>query len=476
MTTTSFYIDGAWHEAASSERHPVYNPSTEQAFTETAWATADEVGEAVLAARGAFDAWSTTDPAERVDAIDRLVAVFTGRIDEMSAAISEEMGAPLALSRNAQSPVGLNHLKTFARELADMEFVRELDGPEHLVALEPAGVAALITPWNWPMNQICLKVGAAMAAGCTMVLKPSEIAPVSAALFAEFCDEAELPAGVFNLVQGDGVGTGTALTSHPEVDLISFTGSTRAGMAISKAAADTVKRVSLELGGKSPNVVFADSDLEQSVPAGVGMCFNNTGQSCISPSRMLIEQSAYDQAVALAAEAAANTQVNLASEEGSHLGPLVSEEQFTKVQRLIETGIAEGARLVAGGPGRPDGLDTGWFVKPTVFADVTPDMTIWNEEIFGPVLTMSAFGTDDEAAEMANDTEYGLAAYIQGQDQDRVQTLARRIRAGVVQINGARRAPNAPFGGYKQSGNGREGGRYGIEDFLEVKSLSGWPS
>ncbi len=475
MNSSSFYIDGQWQEPATSERQAVFNPSTEEQFTETAWASADEVDQAVMAARRAFPSWSTTDPSERVAALERLIAVFEARADEMAVTISEEMGAPLDLSRRAQAPVGLGHLKTFAKELAAMEFTRELNGPEHLVALEAAGVAALITPWNWPMNQICLKVGAAMAAGCTMVLKPSEIAPVSAALFAEFCDEADIPAGVFNLIQGDGAGTGTSLTSHPEVDLISFTGSTRAGMAISKAAADTVKRVSLELGGKSPNVIFADSGIEASVPAGVGMCFNNTGQSCISPTRMLVEDDAYDEAVELAAAAANATEVNVASEEGRHLGPLVSEAQFNKVQHLIQVGIDEGARLVAGGVGRPEGLDKGWFVRPTVFADVTPDMTIWHEEIFGPVLAISKFASDEQAAEMANDTPYGLAAYIQGHDRERVQRLARQIRAGVVQINGSGRAPNAPFGGYKQSGNGREGGRYGIEDFLEVKSLSGWP-
>jgi len=334
-------------------------------------------------------------------------------------------------------------------------------------------VAALITPWNWPMNQVVLKVGAALAAGCTMVLKPSEIAPMSSIVFAEIMDEADVPAGVFNMVNGDGAGVGSILSAHPQIDVVSFTGSTRAGILISKAAADTVKTVSLELGGKSPNLVFADSDLDAAVERGTSFCFANTGQSCNAATRMLVERSAYERAVEVAKATAEATQVDMPDKPGSHIGPLVSQAQFDKVQKLIQVGIDEGARLVAGGTGRPEGLNRGWFARPTVFADATPDMTIMREEIFGPVLAIMPFDTEDEAVALANDTPYGLAAYIQTGSADRARRVASRLRAGMIQVNGAHRASGMPFGGYKQSGVGREGGTFGIEEFLEVKTVSG---
>jgi aldehyde dehydrogenase (NAD+) len=335
-------------------------------------------------------------------------------------------------------------------------------------------VCGLITPWNWPMNQVALKVAPALAAGCTVVLKPSEIAPLSAMLFAEMIDEAGFPAGVFNLVNGDGPTVGEAMSSHPDIDMMSFTGSARAGTAVTKAAADTIKRVTLELGGKGPNIVFADSDIPAAVKRGAIHCFNNTGQSCNAPTRMLVERSAYDEAVQVAAETAENTKVGDPTEEGNHIGPLASEMQFDKVQRLIQTGVEEGARLVAGGVGRPEGFNRGYFVRPTVFADVNNDMTIAREEIFGPVLSIIPFDGEDEAVEIANDTAYGLTGYVQSGDAARANKIARKLRSGMVQLNGAQRAAGSPFGGYRQSGNGREGGKWGLEDFLEVKAVAGW--
>jgi len=334
-------------------------------------------------------------------------------------------------------------------------------------------VAALITPWNWPMNQVTLKVVPALGVGCTMVLKPSEVAPLSSALFAEMVDEAGFPAGVFNMVQGDGPGVGSQLSGHPDVDMVSFTGSTRAGVAITKNAADSVKRVALELGGKGANIVFADAD-EKAVTRGVRQCFNNSGQSCNAPTRMLVERPLYDQAVATAQEVAKKTAVDIASNEGRHIGPVVSKVQWDKIQALISAGESEGARLIAGGTGRPDGHEAGYFVKPTVFADVDPDMTIAREEIFGPVLSMTPFDTEEEAIAIANDTPYGLTNYVQTQDNDKARRVARQLRSGMVEMNGQARGAGAPFGGYGQSGNGREGGEWGIEEFCEVKSISGW--
>jgi len=393
----------------------------------------------------------------------------------MAEAISNEMGAPIDMALSDQAGSGRGHLKAFIRALDAFEWHHPLrpgvEGQD--LVYEPAGVAGLITPWNWPMNQVVLKVGAALAAGCTMVLKPSEVAPMSSILFSEIIHEAGVPAGVYNMVNGDGVGVGSILSSHPRIDVVSFTGSTRAGILISKAAADTVKTVSLELGGKSPNLVFADTDIDAAVERGASFCFANTGQSCNAATRMLVERPAYERAVEVAKATAEATVVDLPDKTGGHIGPLVSQVQFDKVQRLIQAGIDEGARLVAGGTGRPDGLNRGWFARPTVFADATPDMTIMREEIFGPVLAMMPFDSEDEAIEMANDTPYGLAAYIQTDSAERARRVAARLRAGMVQVNGAHRASGAPFGGYKQSGVGREGGAWGIEEFLEIKTISG---
>ena len=469
-----FYIDGAWTAPAEPNDFPVIDPSTEETVATITLGADADVDRAVAAARRAFADWGWTDRQVRIDAIDRLAAVYERRLDDMARAISTEMGAPIDMAHSQQAAAGLGHLKAFSKALAAFDFEHPLrdDAPGQRIIHEPIGVAALITPWNWPMNQVCLKVGAAMAAGCTMVLKPAEVAPLSARLFAEFVDEAGIPAGVFNLVNGDGAGVGTALSKHPDVDVVSFTGSTRAGIAVSKAAADTVKRSSLELGGKSPNLLFGDCDVDRAARVGTLMVLNNTGQSCNAPARMLVERSIYDRVVEVAAETAAGAAVDLASRPGKHIGPLVSAQQFERVQGFIKAGIDEGARLVAGGTGRPDGLDRGYFVKPTVFADVTPDMTLYREEIFGPVLTITPFDDESQAIDMANDTNYGLAAYLQTGDETRAARVTRRLRSGMVQINGAARVSGSPFGGYKQSGNGREGGRWGIEEFLEVKAVS----
>ncbi len=470
----NFYIDGTWVAPARPNDFPVFDPSTEDPVATISLGTDADVDHAVAAARRAFGDWGWTDRQLRIDALDRLAAVYERRLDDMARAISTEMGAPIDMARTQQAAAGLDHLKAFSRALADFDFEHSLreDAPGQRIIHEPIGVAALITPWNWPMNQVCLKVGAAMAAGCTMVLKPAEVAPLSARLFAEFVDEAGIPAGVFNLVNGDGAGVGAALSKHPGIDVVSFTGSTRAGIAVSKAAADTVKRLSLELGGKSPNLLFDDCDVERAAKVGTLMVLNNTGQSCNAPARMLVQRNIYERVVEVAAQTAAGAAVDLASKSGKHIGPLVSAQQFERVQAFIQAGIDEGARLVAGGTGRPDGFGRGYFVKPTVFADVTPDMTLYREEIFGPVLTMTPFDDEAEGIEMANDTQYGLAAYLQTGDNTRAARVTRRLRSGMVQINGASRVAGSPFGGYKQSGNGREGGRWGIEEFLEVKAVS----
>ncbi len=476
LRKTEFYIDGAWVAPQTAHDFDVINPADEEPFAVISLGSKADVDAAVGAARRAFEAWSFTPHDERTALLEKLAEVYEARSDEMAKTISMEMGAPISLAVRAQAAAGLGHIKAFIREARNFTFERPLrdNAPEEHIIYEPIGVCGLITPWNWPMNQIALKVAPALATGCTVVLKPSEISPLSAMLFAEMVDEAGYPAGVFNLVNGDGPTVGEAMSAHPGIDMMSFTGSARAGTAVTRAAADTIKRVTLELGGKGPNIVFADSDIPKSVKRGAAHCFNNTGQSCNAPTRMLVERSAYDEAVAVATEAANNTKVGDPADEGSHIGPLVSQMQFDKVQRLIQTGIEEGARLVAGGTGRPEGFNRGYFVRPTVFADVNNDMTIAREEIFGPVLSMIPFDTDDEAANIANDTAFGLTAYIQSGDQARARNLARKMRSGMVQLNGSARASGSPFGGYKQSGNGREGGHWGLEDFLEVKAVSGW--
>lgn len=472
---TEFYIDGTWRPPLQPKTIEVINPATEKPYAVISAGSAEDIDLAVAAARKAFPSWSETPAEERIGYIRRVADIYKARMEEMAKTISLEMGAPITLARESQAAAGLSHTKAFIRAFDNFEFEEIFSPkfPNQTIVHEPIGVCGLITPWNWPMNQIALKVIPAIAVGCTVVLKPSEIAPMSAMLFAEFLHEAGLPKGVFNLVNGEGAIVGEALSHHPDVDMMSFTGSTRAGTAVARAAAATVKRVSLELGGKSPNIVFADSDLEAAIARGVAHCFENTGQSCNAPTRMLVERSVYDRAVELAKQAAAQTKVDDPAKEGDHIGPLSSSMQFDKVQRMIQAGIDEGARLIAGGTGRPDGITEGDFVKPTIFADVNNNMTIAREEIFGPVLAMIPFDTEEEAIAIANDTPYGLAAYLQTQDPERAKRVSRKLRAGMVQINGTSRAPGSPFGGYKQSGNGREGGKWGLEDFLEVKLICG---
>ncbi|WP_299873606.1 aldehyde dehydrogenase family protein [uncultured Sulfitobacter sp.] len=466
-----FYINGAWVAPAAANDFAVIDPSTEEQCAVISLGDQADTDAAVGAARAAFDGWSQTPRAERVALIEKLAKIYDARQEEMAQAMSMEMGAPIDLSRVQQVGAGTWHIGGFLKAFENFSFEEDFTATEKTLK-EPIGVCALITPWNWPMNQIILKAIPALATGCTVVLKPSEIAPLSGHLFAEFVHEAGFPAGVFNLVNGDGPGVGSQLSAHPEVDMVSFTGSTRAGIAISKAAADSLKRVSLELGGKGANIIFEDAH-PKAAKSGAIRCFRNSGQSCNAPTRMLVHKSRYDEAVEMAADVANNTHVGPASEEGQHIGPVVSEVQFDKIQKLIEVGMGE-ARLVAGGLGRPDGLNRGYYVKPTVFADVNNDMTIAREEIFGPVLSIIPFETEEEAVAIANDTPYGLTNYVQTTDDDKRRRVARRLRSGMVETNGQGFAQGSPFGGYKQSGNGREGGVFGLEEFLEIKAVSGW--
>lgn len=466
-----FYINGQWVAPAKPNDYAVIDPSTEEQCAVISLGGQADTDAAVGAARAAFDSWSQTSKAERTKLIEKLAEIYDARQEEMAQAMSMEMGAPIELSRNQQVGAGSWHIGGFLKAFKDFSFDRDFTATEKTL-LEPIGVCALITPWNWPMNQIILKAIPAMATGCTVVLKPSEIAPLSGLLFAEFVHEAGFPAGVFNMLNGDGPGVGSQLSVHPEVDMVSFTGSTRAGIAISKAAADTLKRVSLELGGKGANIIFEDAH-PKAAKSGAIRCFRNSGQSCNAPTRMLVHKSRYDEAVEMAADVAKNTHVGPASDEGQHIGPVVSEAQYNKIQGLIEVGMSE-ARLVAGGLGRPDGLNRGYYVKPTVFADVNNQMTIAREEVFGPVLSIIPFETEEEAIAIANDTPYGLTNYIQTDDTEKRRRVARRVRSGMVETNGSGFAQGSPFGGYKQSGNGREGGVYGLEEFLEVKAVSGW--
>ncbi len=470
-----FYISGQWVPPAQRRDFEVIDPSNEEACAVISLGGQADTDAAVAAARGAFLGWSITSKAERLALVERVLEGYTGRSDEMAEAISLEMGAPIDLAKTQQVPAGVGHIKSFLRAGKGFELERPLGphAPNDRILYEPVGVCALITPWNWPMNQVTLKVIPALLAGCTMVLKPSEIAPLSSLLFAEILHDAGVPPGVFNLVNGDGAGVGTQLSGHRDVNMVSFTGSTRAGIAISKNAADTLKRVHLELGGKGANLIFADAD-EKAVKRGTLHCFNNTGQSCNAPTRMLVERPVYEQAVETARGVAESAQVGPSSEPGRHLGPVVSQAQFDKIQALIQTGIDEGARLVAGGTGRPEGVNRGFFVRPTVFADVSNDMTIAREEIFGPVLSIVPFESEEEAINIANDTPYGLTNYVQSEDGARRNRVCRRLRSGMVEMNGQPRAAGSPFGGMKASGNGREGGVWGLEDFLEVKAVSGW--
>ena len=470
-----FYINGEWVLPAQANDFEVINPSTEEAYAIISLGDQADTDAAVAAARSAFDSWSQTPKSERLALLEKLADIYESRLAEMGETISQEMGAPISMATSAQAGSGLGHTRNFITAFKEFEFDQLLGNhaPNDRILYEPIGVCGLITPWNWPMNQVTLKVIPAIAVGCTVVLKPSEIAPLSSMLFAEMIDAAGFPAGVFNLINGDGEGVGSQLSGHPDIEMISFTGSTRAGTAITKNAADNIKRVSLELGGKGANIIFADADAD-AAKRGTLHCFGNTGQSCNAPTRMLVERSIYDQVVESVVQTAESCTVDVASKEGHHIGPVVSQLQFDKIQSLINIAIEEGARLVAGGPGRPKGRERGYFVRPTVFADVENGMTIAREEVFGPVLCIIPFDTEEEAIQIANDTDYGLTNYIQTQDSDKAIRVARRLRSGMVEINGHSRAAGAPFGGYKQSGNGREGGNWGLEDFLEVKSVSGW--
>ena len=470
----NFYINGQWIKPSKPNDFEVIDPSTEEICAIISLGSEIDTNLAVEAAKKSFSAWWNTSKEKKIELLNNLLNIYQKRSSDMAQAISLEMGAPKDWSINEQSQSGEDHIKTFINQFQNFEFENYLDEEKgNYISYEPIGVCALITPWNWPINQIALKVLPALAAGCTMILKPSEIAPLSGMLFAEMIHEAGFPKGVFNLINGDGPGVGTQLSSHPDIDMVSFTGSTRAGKLITKNAADTIKRVSLELGGKGANIVFADAD-EKAVRRGVRRVFNNSGQSCNAPTRLLVEKSIYERAVKEAMEVAEKTDVDIANKEGRHIGPVVSKVQYDKIQNLIHEGIKEGAKLVAGGPDRPAHLNKGYFVKPTVFADVNNEMTIAKEEIFGPVVSIIPFSTEEEAIKISNDTAYGLTNYIQTKDTNKAQRVARQLRSGMVEINGVGFADGSPFGGYKQSGNGREGGKWGIEEFLEVKSISGW--
>ncbi|GBQ35850.1 aldehyde dehydrogenase family protein [Gluconacetobacter azotocaptans] len=466
------YIDGKWVDPTVPRTIDVINPATEAPCATIALGSAADVDLAVAAARRAFGTWSVSTRAERIDLLERILTVYRRRMDDMASAISQEMGAPLPFARDAQAWAGMAHLEQMIRALRDFTFDQQVD--DMLITREPVGVVGLITPWNWPMNQIACKVGPALAAGCTMVLKPSEIAPLSGLVFTEILDEAGVPPGVYNLVNGDGPEVGEAIARHRDIEMVSFTGSTRAGTIVARLAADTVKRVHQELGGKSPNIILPDADLADAVRRGVAGCFGNSGQSCDAPTRMLVPRARMAEAMAIAAEAAAPFIVGPPDAPGTRLGPVVSDVQFAKIQALIQAGLDEGATLVAGGPGRPEGLPVGYYVRPTIFGNVTPAMTIAREEIFGPVLSIIAYDDEEDAIAIANDTPYGLAAYVQSGDLARARAVARRLRAGNVNINGAAWTVAAPFGGYKQSGNGRECGEYGLTDFLEIKAILGY--
>ncbi len=470
-----FYIAGAWQDALDGRDHAVISPATEEPCAIIALGGQADTDAAVAAARAALPGWMATPPADRIALLERVLEVYETRLEDIAQAVSLEMGAPIDMARGQQATAGSWHLANFIRAAREFDFEAPLNAsaPNDRIIHEAVGVCAMITPWNWPLNQISLKVGAAMVAGCTMVLKPSEESPLNALIFAEIMHEAGVPAGVFNLVNGDGAGVGSQLSAHPDVDMVSFTGSTRAGTLISVAAAQTLKRVHLELGGKGANLIFADAD-EKAVKRGVLHMMNNTGQSCNAPSRMLAQAEIYDRVVEEAAAVAAKVSVGAPDAEGRHIGPVVNATQWQKIQTLIQTGMDEGARLVAGGPGRPEGLNKGFYVRPTVFADVTPDMTIAKEEIFGPVLSIMRFEDEEDGIALANDTPYGLTNYVQTADGARRNRLARRLRSGMVEMNGQSRAAGSPFGGMKMSGNGREGGAWGIADFLEVKAVSGW--
>lgn len=470
--TTSFYIRGEWVTPAAPRPMDVHNPATGQVIGRISLGSQGDVDRAVAAARAAFASFSATTPAERIALLERIVAEYNRRAPDLAAAVTAEMGAPASLARDAQVPLGIAHFTQAIQVLKSYEFERRFG--TSLVRREPVGVCALITPWNWPLHQIGCKVAAALAAGCTMVLKPSEIAPLDALIFAEVLDAAGVPPGVFNLVNGDGPTVGVALCTHKDVDMVSFTGSTRAGIEVARNAAFTVKRVAQELGGKSANILLDDADLANFVPRGVQAVFMNSGQACACPSRMLVPRRLHDEVVRLAKASADATVVGDPLKDDTKVGPLVSAAQYERVQGFIRKGIEEGATLVCGGPGKPAGLAAGHFAKPTIFANVRNEMAIAQEEIFGPVLVIIPYEDDEDAVRIANDSQYGLSGFVVSNDIERARAIARRIRTGQVRLNGAGHDLSAPFGGYKCSGNGREFGVFGIEEFLEAKSICGY--
>ena len=469
-----FYIDGEWVDPIKKNDFDVINPCNEDPCAVISLGSTEDTNRAVKAAKTAFQTWKETSKEERIKLLEKLLTIYKKRFDEMAEAISLEMGAPMDWSTDVQTASGRDHLEDFILRLKNFNFEEHFDEKSNNhIYYEPIGVCGLITPWNWPINQIALKVAPAFATGCTMILKPSEIAPISGMLFAEMIDEARFPKGVFNLVNGDGAGVGTDISSHTDIDMVSFTGSTRAGKLISKNAADTIKRVCLELGGKGGNIVFADS-YKNAVRDGIKNVMSNSGQSCDAPTRMLVEKSIYERAVKEAVDEANKIKVDQATKKGDHIGPVISKVQYDKIINLIESGISEGATLAAGGPELPNGLNKGYFIKPTIFTDVTNEMRIAKEEIFGPVLSIIPFDTEDEAVKIVNDTSYGLGNYLQTEDREKAHRVAKKLRSGCVYINGNAADVGTPFGGYRQSGNGREGGVWGLEEFLEVKNVTGW--
>ncbi len=471
----NFYIDGKWVAPKSKQEIKVINPATEENCAVISLGNKEDIDYAVSSAKKAYSTWAFSPKEERIRLLEKLYENYKKRWADIAAAITTEMGAPKDFATKLQAGTGAAHLKSFIRYLKNFEFEKPLGehAPNQRLIYEPKGVCALITPWNWPMNQVCLKVAPALASGCTMILKPSELAPLSSMILAELIDETKFPPGVFNLVNGDGETTGNALTSHPDINMISFTGSTRAGALISQNAAKDFKRVSLELGGKGANIIFKDADPD-AIERGALRCFRNSGQSCNAPTRMLVEKSMYNEAVERLKKYTENFEVGDPKKEGEHIGPVISETQYNKIQTLIKKGIDEGAKLVAGGAGKPEGFEKGYFVKPTVFVDVKNDMEVARTEIFGPVLSVMPFENEEEAIKIANDTPYGLTNYIQTQDKEKVKRVARKLRSGMVDVNGAGIAVDAPFGGFKHSGIGREAGEHGLEEFLEVKAVGGW--
>ena len=470
----NFYINGKWVKPSKSNDFEVINPSNEEPFAVISLGSRKDTDAAVKAAKNAFVDWKETSKEERISLLEKLLKIYKKRFNEMAEAMSKEMGSPIDYAISTHAASGQAHLEDFILRLKEFNFEESFNTKSNnYIAREPIGVCGLITPWNWPINQIALKVIPALATGCTMILKPSEIAPISAMLFAEMIDEVAFPAGVFNLVNGDGTGVGTDISGHPDIDMISFTGSTRAGKLISKNAANTIKRVCLELGGKGGNIVFADS-YPNAIRDGIRNVMSNSGQSCDAPTRMLVEKSIYDRAIKEAADEANKIKVDVASKKGDHIGPVVSKVQYDKIINLINSGIDEGATLAAGGPDLPNGLDKGYFIKPTIFTNVTNDMEIAKKEIFGPVLSIIPFESEDEAIKITNETEYGLGNYLQTEDKEKAKRVAKKLRSGIVYINGNAADSGTPFGGYRQSGNGREGGVWGLEEYLEIKTVTGW--